>query len=441
LESDVLTNLQNKKLELLVHGGINFLSRSFNVIASVLITLIIPWRAGVDSLGLFMIGFSVVLGIGTFSRFGLSTGLVKWGGHFIGLGQKEKCVEIIVQGTLWSFLNSVIISAIALSLFYIFPDNNTEMTWNIIWPFLLTAPIHTACFGLSSYYKVINKTYIAPFIETAGASLLTIIISELYFLYFSEISIIVYSFSYLIANLMILAITLFSFTRNNYTELFKSDILHFTIPKKEITWRSGLVDFAVVDIINYIFQYGIIILLGLIISAEEVGIFSIILRISLVLNFILLVFNTITTPQYAKMFSTNKIRDLRKTAQMSSFYMLISLVIVLPFLIIFANKILLYFSENAASYQEEFFILLCAQVINVLTGSSGPILSMTGNQNKLKNIVVYTSIIATLSLYWLTSIYGLLGGCIAISMGIIIKNIWAFIAVKRCLGFYPLPKI
>ena len=83
-------------------------------------------------------------------------------------------------------------------------------------------------------------------------------------------------------------------------------------------------------------------------------------------------------------------------------------------------------------------ILIIGQFITVLCGSVEEILNMTGHENDMKNIRIFSLSIACLLGSILINIYGALGAAISTSIALSIQNLLASYFVKKRLGWNPL---
>ena len=80
-------------------------------------------------------------------------------------------------------------------------------------------------------------------------------------------------------------------------------------------------------------------------------------------------------------------------------------------------------------------ILVIGQFINVITGSVGFLLNMTGFEKDMRNIVFLSGAIALLLNFILIPIYGVTGAAIATSIAIALQSLFAVYMVRRRLGF------
>ncbi|MFC3150299.1 hypothetical protein ACFOEK_04620 [Litoribrevibacter euphylliae] len=416
---------------------LNFFSRALNVLASLLLTFVVTIELGVDGFGRFIFLYTLVLGIGTFSRFGLSLGLVRWGGFFYGKGNFEKLSETFVEVGLFIFytalLMTLVVYFVVLGFFEDFNNNELKLM-------LLTAPFHSFVFCFGAYFKVIGKAHVSPIFENAGIVLMTLVFFYVlsYFPVLSGFSKLDFlTLSFLISTLLFFVI---SIRQGAAIFKLKASSSFFRVSFfKSYQWKEGMVDYAISDNINYFVQYGIVLVIGFILSDFEVGVFSIILRIALVLSFFVLVFNTLLDPKFSILFSKGDFNKIKSFANLSMLLMCLISAILVPFMLLFSDALLIFFSSDLIEYRNCFYFLLFGQVVNLVTGPTGPLLNMTGNQNKMRDNVLISSLILSILIIPLTLEFSLLGACLSIAISLSLRNALSYLCVRKCLGFYLVP--
>lgn len=153
------------------------------------------------------------------------------------------------------------------------------------------------------------------------------------------------------------------------------------------------------------------------------GVYTVFYKLSIVISLILVVVNTITAPIYSNLYWEGKYHDLKKVLKQSvritssiSFFVLI-------FLLIFLDSIVNLIGEQYNQYKYLFYILGFGQFISSLSGPSGMLLNMTGNQKYLRNLNLFLLFISTLLYYPLSKYFGVIGVSILFSITLILQNL------------------
>ena len=177
------------------------------------------------------------------------------------------------------------------------------------------------------------------------------------------------------------------------------------------------------------------IMLGIFKSAETVGIYAISFKIAAFTSFFLGVFNAVLAPKFSELFQKKELHSLKLLAQKTATF---SAVITLPIAIIFlvfGNHVLEIFGSEFMTGHVALSMLVIGQMVNVISGSVGYFLDMTGHQ-KAFNIIVCSSAVMNIVLNLiLIPPYGLEGAAFASMLSLIYWNITATIYTYKKFGF------
>lgn len=181
-----------------------------------------------------------------------------------------------------------------------------------------------------------------------------------------------------------------------------------------------------------------IVVLGVFFDSKIVGIYSAAAKTVMMTSLVLIAINSITAPMYAKSFSENKLDEIENLAQSSTFILIIMAFLSSLFIYFFSEWIMSIFGESFISGATFLCILAIGQLVNVACGSVGYLLTMTGNEKKLRNIFTITGLINIAISVLLAEKIGAIGVAYATSLSLIIWNSWCVIEIKRTLGFWML---
>jgi len=171
--------------------------------------------------------------------------------------------------------------------------------------------------------------------------------------------------------------------------------------------------------------------LGIMLTEEYVGIYSVAIKLTLFSSFILTAFNGIIAPKFSELFYSGQMNDLKSVAQNSS---KLTLWITFPMtliLILFGKFILGFWGESFEIAYLALVMLAIGQLINVAVGSVGLFLEMTGNQKVFRNIVFVGGIINIVLNILLIPEYGIDGAAFASMISIGFWNIAASFYIKK----------
>jgi O-antigen/teichoic acid export membrane protein len=170
-------------------------------------------------------------------------------------------------------------------------------------------------------------------------------------------------------------------------------------------------------------------------SSQELALFAASQKASTIITFILIAVNVVVAPKFSKAFINGNLRELDKIALSSSKIIILLAVPIFFILSIFSESVLSLFGNEYIESKNVFLILLIGQSINVVTGSVGYLLNMTGHEKDFRNVLLFSGPISILLSFLLTSYFGIIGAAIATAMAISLQNLLALIVVKKRLGF------
>tara|TARA_Y100001970_G_scaffold73596_1_gene93389 strand:+ start:313 stop:1599 length:1287 start_codon:yes stop_codon:yes gene_type:complete len=222
-------------------------------------------------------------------------------------------------------------------------------------------------------------------------------------------------------------------------------LLSFTFLLKEIKFFKYFsnIDSNLNDIVKYSFpvlisnsmllliQWIDIIILGYFETSNTVGIYSVVMKISLFSSVILFSINSIVASEFSRLYSLDKMVDLRILIKKSSKIIFFITIPVLILIVYFSKSILGYFGYEFIMANKTLYILVAGQFINVLCGSVGYILMMTEKQNIFKNIMIFATCVNIILNIVLIPKYGINGAAIASSISLILWNVISFSYIYR----------
>ena len=170
-------------------------------------------------------------------------------------------------------------------------------------------------------------------------------------------------------------------------------------------------------------------------SASEVAFFASAQRTATLAAFVLIAVNLVVAPKFALAFAQNKQDEVNKLSLLSSRLMMLLATPVLLFMIFFPEFLMGLFGEGYKVAAPLLQILAIGQFINVITGSVGYLLNMTGHEKDMRNVVLFSGPLAIVLAFGLTSEFGLMGAAYATAISVATQNLLAVWMVKKRLGF------
>ena len=169
---------------------------------------------------------------------------------------------------------------------------------------------------------------------------------------------------------------------------------------------------------------------------SEVAMYGSALRLVTLLAMPLIIVNSVIPPMIADLYSRKKYAQVQRVLQKTATLMSMPAIIVFCLIMLFGKNILEFI--YGASYTEAympFIILAGGQMVNVLTGSPGVLLTMSGHEKVvMKSAYGAGALGLAISLIGV-QYYGAVGAALGYSIGIVINNIlmWMYSAYRMSI--------
>jgi O-antigen/teichoic acid export membrane protein len=176
-------------------------------------------------------------------------------------------------------------------------------------------------------------------------------------------------------------------------------------------------------------------LLGVMGNATDVGIFNVCMKYTMLTSLSLQAINTISAPKFSEYYFKKDYIGLAKTVQKSTKIIFWTTVPVVVIFFLFPKFLLGVFGTSFTPGWIAFIILNISGLVNVMTGSVGVLLQMTGYQKLMQNILLVSIVLEFLLNIILIPIYGVTGAAIASTICAMIKNFGMSAYVKKYFKF------
>jgi O-antigen/teichoic acid export membrane protein len=178
-------------------------------------------------------------------------------------------------------------------------------------------------------------------------------------------------------------------------------------------------------------------MLGAMLGAKAVGIYSAALKTSLWVHFILTAVNAIFAPIVASLHAQGDRQGLQQLVSTIARWMFYPALIIAIGLIVFAEPVLQLFGAEFTTARGALIILILGQLVNVGAGSVGYLLMMTGNQIPAASVMGISAlanlILNLIGIHWL----GIFGAALATAFSMMLWNVWLHAIVVKRLDVRP----
>jgi len=439
----------NKDIHLkeFLRGSFNaFILRVLGIAVGYIFILIITRYYGSKAMGIYAIFTTILQIVSTIGKFGMDTAILKLVAEYSIKDKWDIVIEIyrkIIKLVLpFSLILSILIFFLSPYIAqHIFNKPDLYKCFQIasigIIPLVL---IHIHVEGIRGLKKI--KEYM--FLHSIGilmlASFILGLITVLLRTNFIDlkninyIPLFVYIFSLFIICLMSYFIWIKSlpkkFNLGNKAEKFSySSILDIAIPM----FFSGS--------LALIIGWTDTIMLGIFRTEEEVGIYNVVLRLSILTSIVLVSASIVLAPKFVEFWSRKDIYGLVKLAQQSTKLIFLFSFPMLILFLFFPKEILgIFFGNEFKTGATALRILIIAQSVNIASGSVEIFLNMTGHQKFYQKVIFIGTIINIVLNFLLIPHFGILGAAIASAVSMIFWNFIFSLKIKQILKtwiFFP----
>ena len=423
----IKTKLTNNRKGLLFQSALAFTIRAFGAGSGFLLNLIIARTLLPQQAGYYFLAFTMIQVLATTGMLGLQNSLLR----FISTSKAEKnwneASAAHKTGTLWAFLFATTLGAL---LYFTSPwlaEHILEkpgattalqaMAPSVTLLALLTLNAH-ALQAVGDVIKSVSTLNILVQLLLAAALLMGLATT-------AQTTAAFYSLSCLIT----LLISLIWWLRKpgihwRGVEPFPAATL----------WQSCL-PLWWVAVMGLGVQWAGQLVSGVYVPPEELAVLAVAQRTAMLTSFVLMAVNLVVAPKFAALYKQGKSEQLERIALKATKLMVLFALPIVGFMLIFPEWLMWLFGEQYKSGANLLRILAIGQFVNVMTGSVGYLLSMSGHERDLRNVVFISGPMAIVLALVLTPLYGITGAAVATAIALASQNLLAVWMVKRRLGF------
>jgi len=185
-------------------------------------------------------------------------------------------------------------------------------------------------------------------------------------------------------------------------------------------------------------QWSSVLIAGAFIDASDFAQLSAAQRTASLVSFILMIVNMVVAPRFAVFWKQERLSEMKSLAKWSSRgCVLISTPLVI-IIMSMSSEIMALFGDSYSNGAFYLSVLALGQYVNVVTGSVGYLLTMSGHERDYRQVTFSVGVLTIGLSYFFIVQFGALGAAIAAAVGLSLQNISALFLVKKRLGFFPI---
>lgn len=202
-------------------------------------------------------------------------------------------------------------------------------------------------------------------------------------------------------------------------------------------WHKTLLPFTLLAVISTMNNELASVFLGFLADEESVAYFKVAMQGVSLLSLGLAAINTVIGPQIARFYRQNDIESTQKILTKSVRLSVLTSVPFALFLIFFGDKVITFlFGKEYVSAVPIITILCVGQIINVLMGSVGLVLQMTGNERAALKYLIISFFVTVILLSIFVPYFGYIGAAYSVAISMVTWNILMGIKVYKQCGLH-----
>lgn len=396
--------------------------------------VVVTRTVGASEAGLFFLGFTLVTIVATVGRVGLDQAVVKFVATEYACGAFGKVHSVYRKALSWAVFATAIV---ALTLWLnaawvtdsIFSIEGFEPVLNVMViaaPFIAVYIIHAQ--ALQGLKRISKSMLVSSVCLPAGilAAILVFPVTTAYDL----------SKYFVIASMITVVIGRFFWKQSvSNASLTPSSVSHDAAFISSSLLRKSCMPLWTVAIVHQVIQWSSQLMLGVWEDAQSIAFFATAQRTAMLTSFILFAVNSIAAPKFAVMYNSGDHDGLKRLALLSVKMMMLVAVPTTLFILIFPEWLMSMFGDEFVEASTALMILASGQFVNIATGSVGYLLSMTGNEVKVRDNMLISGALTIILGVALIPAFGVIGAAIAYACGVSSQNLLCVYQVNKQLGF------
>ncbi len=415
-------------------AGISLFGQVFGDASRTVFHIILANLLGSAVYGIYSIGFSFLDILSILSIMGLNMGVLR----HIAVYETDKDFARL-KGTIYFPLYFVTLSTLLLSFIawqcssftavVIFKKAEVTLSLRV---FSIALPFYSVMILLSFIFRGFQKLQFTVLIRDVAHPLTAVILLVLFY-YVGSIglysALLVYLSSTVVACLFGLLLL-----KRRIMRKFPGGIRPCYEGKKLLRFSLPLMFvYFIILLLNRID----VLMLGYFKTSAEVGIYSVVFRISQLMFIFWAAVNSIFGPIFAGLFYQEKMEELHHLFKMASRWVFALTLPFVTFLFFFRDEILRIFGKDFVNGGYALLILLTMYLLLSFSGSLGSVLVMTGHQN-MELLFAFLTLIANIALnIILIQRFGILGAALATSISLFLLNALKMIYVYVKINIQP----
>lgn len=431
--SKIKNRFDNHTLEVFLSSFKTMMVKVVGIVAGLLVSIFLGRNLGPEGLG--VVNFANKIGslLLIITMFGFENVIIKFVAIAKGKLDDKGVATAIKTGLIFNGLLSIFIASIGAIVLYLFLNiwsNNKDLYIPLLIVFVMIIP-QTVARVYGSALNGYGKIWQANLVNNA----LSVLIVGIGLLFYYKLDIpytptsvlVLYAIGRVLMAIIVFLIWRQIFKSNTNSEFSFKPMFKMATPLLLVTGTGVIASNA--DTI----------MLGILGTFKDVGIYNVAARLALMTSILLGVINSAIKPKMASLYGSEKIEEIQFLVQRVTKGLTLIALLLIIFFLTFGQWILKFWGSEFLEAYWVIIILSIGQFFNVATGCSGILLIMCGYEKIHGYISLITLILNILLNVVLIENYGALGAATATAITISLSNIAKVLFAKRKTGILTLP--
>jgi O-antigen/teichoic acid export membrane protein len=413
---------------LLLSGSLySFLIRAGAVLVALGVQVVLARQLGVSAYGTYIYILTWVVLIGQFSCLGFDTSLVRYISAYSAKSEMELLGGIRRVGILIPLGISVMLALGFMILVYFDIITIQSLGTNSLYLAGILGPLLAFSFIRQSELKGLKHVVFAQVPDSFVKPLILVSITSVWY-WNSGASL--KPESALSAHIFAAVVSV------SLSTYFIYRFFPATGTKRYVTrkWLVTSIPLLLASAMTLLMSRFDILMIGWLISPQQSGIYAVASQFAEFTSFGLVAANTILAPMISGLYTSHKYDKLQSVITMATRLASAVAIIIVLLLLIFGKNVISIFGQDFVKAYIPLCILLIGQAFNVMSGSVGAVLNMTGHESFAAKIIFLTTMLNIILNLIFIPRYGINGAAIATTSSLICWNIVMVIYIRRKLS-------
>lgn len=399
--------------------------------STLLLGYILARRLPGDQAGYLFISISIVVIAVAVGMLGLNVSLLRFVSLFYAQRSRSQLVLVVAQS--WS-IAAITLTSVSLAVFFLADTVSSTLLHKpelspVVKAIAPAIVLTGFCYVIANQLQAVGQGVRSLFVSSIGIPLLATAAIYLLNIESAHSGALVYVAS----ASMVLAIALFCWVRFMY--FFDPGVSGLNIGDYGLNHLvSSSMPLWAVAVMIQLTLWGTHLVAGIYVSAQELAHLSIAQRLSGLVSFVLIAVNFAIAPKISHLYSEGKREEIARLLYHSRKVMFLVAIPLAAILSFFSRPIMTLFGEGYSAGFGLLVVLCLGQLVNGCTGSVGQLLTMSGHERDMRNIVVATGFLSLLLAFLLVPFYGPMGAAIATASAVALQNLVAAHKVNKRMG-------